>query len=99
MDDLGNELPKKLRDAFVGNRQNIQSTIKLLQEAKRMLKGLKDWNPYIREFGTAETITKAIEDMKNGLPHAICPECQAKGCAVCRKSGWVTKWKLADPKP
>ena len=99
MDDLGNELPKKLRDAFAGNRQTIETTIKLLQEAKRMLKGLAAWNPFILANGTAKLISDAIENMKNGLPYAVCHTCGAKGCDVCRKSGWVTKWKMKDMMP
>lgn len=94
MDDLGNEVPKSLRDAFAGSRKTIEDIRKLLSEAKRMMKGLESWNPFIQKNATVDHIDQASENLKNGLPHAICSECGGKKCDTCRKSGWLPKWAV-----
>lgn len=97
MDEEGNEVPKNLRDAFAGNRKTIEDVRKILFEAKRMLKGLETWNPFVLKNSTVEAIDNAIENLKNGLPHIVCPDCAGKGkCKTCRNSGWLPKWAAAS---
>ena len=93
MDDLGNEIPKSLRDVFSGNRETLSQLRKLIGECRRVLKGLGDLNPFLLEHKSQEYLKTVSENIKNAIPYCLCPDCESKGCDTCRKSGWLTKWK------
>ena len=84
--------PKGLRQAFVGNLELLDSTIKLLQEAKRAARGMNAWNPYVRNSEMETQLEKLIEDCKNGRPYVVCEHFEGKGCDGCRKVGSWPKW-------
>lgn len=96
MDDLGNKIPKGLRDAFAGNRKSLQDGVKLLFEVRGMCKRLTKWNPYLRSSDLEAAMTKLAEDMKNGLPYGVCDSCAGKGCKDCRNAGWMPKWRVEE---
>jgi hypothetical protein len=95
-DDLGNELPKKMRGTFAGNRKTLQDGVRLLHEVRRMCGALTKWNPFLRPSDLETAITKLADDLKNGLPYALCPKCESKGCKDCRQTGWMPKWKYEE---
>jgi hypothetical protein len=104
MDDLGSKLPRRLRDAFAGNRKTLGDGVKLLQEVRRMCKNLVKWNPFLRGDELEKTMANLCEDLKNGLPYAVCAFCEGKGdyktnnCKHCRNAGWMPKWAYKGEK-
>jgi hypothetical protein len=93
MDQLGNPVPKGLRDTFVGCRESLDNGVKLLQEVRRTVKGLSKWNAWMRPTDMETKLAELIEDLKNGLPYSVCQDCSGKGCKVCRQEGWLTRWR------
>jgi transposase len=98
MDQVGNPVPKSLRDTFVGNSESLESGVKLLQEVRRTVKGLQAWNAWMRPAELERKLADLIEDFKNGLPYAVCAKCEGKGCTGCRKEGWLPRWNYEEVK-
>lgn len=53
---------------------------------------------YLLSAQIIDFLNQARNHIANGLFHCVCPRCHGKpkGCADCRQSGWMTKWKLEE---
>lgn len=96
MDLLGNPVPKSLRDVFKGCTESLEHAIRIQQEVKRIVKGMEKWNAYVRPADLEKDADAMITALKAGIPHSICGKCSGKGCGVCRKEGWLTKWRYEE---
>jgi hypothetical protein len=96
IDQVGNEVPRRLRDVFVGHREAIDTALKAVHEAKRVARALGDWNSWSNFAELEQTLGQVLHDFKNAMPYAVHEDCSGKGCETCRKVGWIPKWKYQE---
>lgn len=98
MDMLGNPVPKKCRSAFKANLERLQKAAADLKEVKSTVKAMEKWNHYVRYHEMEARAEELIEDMRNGMPYAVCQDCAGKGknCETCREVGWIPKWRYEE---
>jgi len=111
-DQLGNVVPDHLRDLFGDPwaRKIADNIGQILDAMKDMHNKVKRVGPSY-SFMLVSDILKDIAAGKaamqgaqaallSALPYALCPKCNGvfKGCEDCRKSGYVTEWRLGELK-
>jgi hypothetical protein len=96
LDQVGNEVPRKLRDVFVGNREAIEAALKATFAARKVAKDFGAWNSWSKFAELEATLTQVVFDFKNATPYAVHEECKGKGCDFCRNVGWLPKWKYEE---
>lgn len=111
-DAEGNDVPEHLRDVFGdGAMPAALARLEALAEdldADSIINPLRarlSSLPYLRAGdllnqldSAAGSLSEAIETVKAGLPHSLCPSCAGAGCNDCRKAGYVPSWRLAELK-
>lgn len=95
-DALGNAIPKKLRDVFVGNSEAIDQARKGVFAARKVAKEFGSWNSWARFDEMEKALSTLATDFKKARPYAVCEACKGNGCKDCRNIGWLTEWAYKD---
>lgn len=97
-DKLGSEVPKYLETA--ASDPFFDESIKLLNDLVGTVKSKANGplGTYLLTAKVVEGLQQARNMMVNAKFHALCPVCHGKkgGCKECRKSGFVTLWRLEE---
>jgi hypothetical protein len=93
-DKVGNFVPPALIPAFTEGSDffkaaihNLTATRDSLAEAAKV----GQFGKFLREQDVTIPINNVIESLKFARPHAVCPECEGRGCDPCRQQGWMPK--------
>jgi hypothetical protein len=91
-DELGAEVPERLRDVFAS--ETLPAVVESLEGLKARYQSAASWNREIRLAWVNERIDELVEHTRNAIPHAVCPECEGAedvDCNLCSGVGYLTE--------
>jgi hypothetical protein len=91
-DELGNEVPERLRDVFAS--ETLPGIVQSLDGLRARYQSAAAWNRDVRLAWVNERIDELVEHTRNAVPHAVCPECAGSedvDCNLCSGAGYLTE--------
>ena len=95
-DALGADVPARLKDAFA--TEIYRASQKTVNDIRKLLQTSHLWNPFVQIERIRTTAIELAEAIRISQPHAVHLACQGRGCQACRKTGFVTSWRMDEMK-
>lgn len=92
-DANGVVIPADLLDVF--NNTMFADAVRYCDELMRITKAA-DWNPYLAMAPVTTSIELIRSHFKGCDSHLVCTACSGKGCNQCRKTGFLSRWRVEE---